>query len=81
MNLMENHELMTETVTSEENSVQVGGSKDKPFGGFPPIFICSKDNEPTKATKTKEYVKPTKTVSIADIIKKKKKVEPFINLL
>ena len=63
--------------------------KDKPNGGFPPLKICqkNKDSEDINNTnillnqkkdiKKREYVKTKNTVSIKEIIEKRKNIENF----
>lgn len=78
--LMMNHPLETDTIPSIseddfEYNKQVGGTdKDKPTGGFPLLFKCS-----DKDIKKREFTKPAKSVSMADIISQKK-ITPFIQI-
>ena len=79
--MMKNHRLCSDSIASEDN-IQMGGGKNQPFGGFPPIYICDKSNEKENENikQKKEYVKPQKAVSISDIMKKRKDVDVFANI-
>jgi hypothetical protein len=93
--LMMNYPLETEqsyTPTSPTNSTNPddiiqGGKFDeqKGFGGFPPIYVCTKgetkDETPFEEEETKpkrEYSKPNTAVSIVNIMEERRKVTPFI---
>ena len=61
-----------------------GGSQNisKPSGGFPPIYLCDKDDidvEISDETKKKREYKTHKTaVSITEIMQRRRNVQPFI---
>ncbi|AYV84234.1 MAG: hypothetical protein Hyperionvirus20_12 [Hyperionvirus sp.] len=48
----------------------------RPFGGFPPIYLCPKDTSvtPEPTTKSREYSTHKTAVSIKDIMKKKRDI-------
>jgi hypothetical protein len=92
--LMRNYPLLSQSSEEEEyrykfkkslKKTQKGGAKeeeslDAPFGGFPPIFLCSNESkidEPEK--KEREYSKLKTSVSIRDIMKKRRDTTPFIS--
>jgi len=52
---------------------------NKPNGGFPPIYRCSKKNVfETKDTKSREFKGVINTVSIKDILTNRAEKTPFI---
>jgi len=63
--------------------VQQGGSKKDgsvPFGGFPPILLCSRDDATnTPENKNREYSTHKTAVSIKDIMQKRRDIVPFIS--
>lgn len=78
-NLMQNHVLETEydmTICSPIKQ-QGGGEKqeikNRPTGGFPPIYLCNKSTEKAK-DKPREYLatKESNTVSILDIMQQRR---------
>lgn len=78
--LMKNYPLETE---KEDSDVLYGGTKTDgsvPFGGFPPIYLCSDKNEQliTQQNKSREYSTHKNAVSIKDIMQKRREVIPFI---
>ena len=77
--LMKNHKLQNDSITIVNMQDGGGDDNNKPYGGFPPIYICDKD-EQRGNTQKKEYAKSKQTVSIGDIIKKRKKVEPLVSI-
>ena len=65
---------------SNNNNMHGGGmQKTKPFGGFPPIHICSKEDILNLSDiKNREYSTHKSSVSIKDIMKKRRDVDPFV---
>lgn len=63
-------------------NIQNGGLKTDgsiPFGGFPPIYLCSRDNTlADDENKNREYSTHKTAVSIKDIMKKRRDIVPFI---
>ena len=61
---------------------QNGGAsldRNKPFGGFPPLYMCARDNEiDIEGNKNREYNTHKTAVSIKDIMQKRREVIPFI---
>ncbi len=88
--IMQNHPLSSDSALSVNNSNQYGGNSNnsnnsnKPNGGFPPIILCKdfKDdnNMDDDDKKTRHYVTQKDTVSIKDIIDKRRTITPFITL-
>ena len=61
--------------------VQYGGTTNNnmPTGGFPPIYLCEKDEVVEDKDITKREFKTHKTtISIKDIMKKRRDTTPFI---
>ncbi len=82
--LMANYPLESE-YSESDNLILSGGANintetDFPTGGFPPIYFCTKEEEKPIITDTKkrELSTPKSTVSIRDILAKRKKVIPFV---
>ena len=76
--------------SSETSNEYFHGGRYEPdeptgLGGFPPIYVCDK-KEVTESpfedeSKPKrEYSKPKSTVSIANIMKERRNIKPFISL-
>jgi hypothetical protein len=87
MDIFVNHPLSTDSYEYPEYDriSLVGGSNDenKPNGGFPPIYICSsqeeKDGKGNEDEKVKREFKSNKTaVSIKSILEKRRDKTPFI---
>jgi len=86
--LMKNHpSIYDETSIIETNTSDndihplIGGaSKDFPTGGFPPIHLCdpTKKEISDKDIKKREYVSHKTTVTMKEIMEKRRDVEPFI---
>ena len=84
--LMENRALESEyySESSYNQTNQTGGAEeDRPTGGFPPIYFCTKEDEIERTTditsdKKREVATPKSTVSIRDILAKRKKVVAFV---
>lgn len=87
--LMCNYPLQSDS--DDESQIQRGGKSsnsktgrlvvtedDKPFGGFPPIFLCANKKDLTKETKEREYEKQATSISIKDIMKKRRNDKPFL---
>lgn len=76
LDIFKNYSLDTDSYEYNDYTQQIGGSNDKPTGGFPPIYLCSqvKDKqEKNKEDKTKREYKTHKTsLSIKDILEKRK---------
>ncbi len=52
---------------------------DNPSGGFPPIIKCStEDIKIIEKSKNREFESVKNTISIKDIMEKRKNVTPFI---
>ena len=71
------------TMDSESSSVsqkRLGTDEkyNKPFGGFPPIVICSSVKNKLADNKNREYSINKQAVSIKDIMQQRKDVKPFI---
>jgi hypothetical protein len=87
-----NHELETESSISINYNTynHYGGSETEnidiegPTGGFPPIFICTTteviESNDSDDIKTRQYISHKNSVSIKDIMDKRKSVTPFISL-
>lgn len=77
---MLNHDASSETEFSTMTNQRGGANELKPTGGFPPIYIMEKkdrDNKHIKQSK-KVYEKPLgTTVSIKDILHKRRYGKPF----
>lgn len=78
-NILQNHELETETIQTDStyNNVKEGGSdRDIPNGGFPPIYLCDDklDNIPTDEPIKRAYSTINNVVSIKDIIQQRKNI-------
>lgn len=55
---------------------QLGGDKDIPFGGFPPIYLCTTSTEITPSdSKKREYSTHKTAISIKDIMHKRRQVK------
>lgn len=79
--LTKNYQLAIDS--SENNNLQLGGNKNNiPFGGFPPIFLCSEsDKKVMEENKKREYSKNKNAVLIKEIMGKRREEENnFINL-
>ena len=62
-----------------------GNSIDKldiPTGGFPPIYLCDEYTklEENDENKNREYSSHKSTVSIKDILSKRRNITPLINI-
>jgi len=71
-NLIRNNILESEyEITPYSPIKQMGGTKEyiknRPTGGFPPIYICNKSIEENRL-KARSYISAKKTVSIGDIM-------------
>ncbi len=76
---------------SESDDIQIGGMMNVinkvggnninvPTGGFPPIYICEKEDvEEDKDITKREFKVHKTTISIKDIMKKRRDVKPFIS--
>lgn len=51
---------------------------DEPNGGFPPIYLCDIKDKEQEASKNREYVTHASTVSIKDIMKKRRATTPLV---
>lgn len=52
---------------------------DKPSGGFPPLIKCSKEQiQQIEHNKNREFESVKNTISIKEIMEKRKNVTPFI---
>jgi len=78
--LMKKYPLQSES-EDPEGTLKGGSGKtgDAPFGGFPPIFICSRDTKMnTDENKNREYSTHKTAVSIKDIMQRRRDIVPFI---
>jgi hypothetical protein len=78
--LMRNYPLQSDS----EDPIQSGGLAKNdgtvPFGGFPPIFMCSKISKVDEVeNKNREYSTHKTAVSIKDIMQRRRNVIPFIH--
>ena len=78
----------------DEETIMMGGkiNEHTGLGGFPPIYICSKEESDTElspfeddgdnnVTKVKrEFSKTKSTVSINNIMEQRRNIKPFIKL-
>jgi len=76
--LMSNYPLNDDYDNYYQNQIQIGGEKDIPTGGFPPIHICEKKIE--KDIKKREYTKHKELINIKDIMERRQTVTPFISI-
>ena len=53
--------------------INISSSNNVPNGGFPPIIICNKNDITVEKNKNREFETIKNTVSILDIMKKRKK--------
>jgi hypothetical protein len=51
---------------------------DHPNGGFPPIYLCDSLEINKDSSKNREYVTHKSTVSISQIMEKRRTVTPFL---
>jgi len=80
INIFKNHSLDTDSYEYNDSMYkysQIGGSNDKPTGGFPPIYLCSQFKDKTKEKQTeektkREYKTHKTSLSIKDILEKRK---------
>ena len=79
--LMQNYPLESDNVDSFSMEGGQQEETDLPNGGFPPIYICAKndpaelfdDTQPAK----REYSSHKTTISIKDIMEKRRKLRPI----
>ena len=64
-------------ITSQKR-VEPEDKFNKPFGGFPPIVICSSIKNKLHDSKNREYSANKQAVSIKDIMQQRKDVKPFV---
>ena len=67
----------------ETYNKQIGGTNsiDRPTGGYPPIYICDIKKEKElieEEKKSREYKTHKSTISIKDIMEKRRDIKPFI---
>ena len=80
----ESMSALSETRPSASDSGNNSKNISKPSGGFPPIYLCEKndvdiDVEISDETKRKREYKTHKTaVSITEIMQRRRNVQPFI---
>lgn len=75
MNTTEFSENDISYLYDRDNKNMAGGNTNKPTGGFPPIFLNKNNNEKisrSKITSDKLFKKPSKTVSVSNIIENTK---------
>jgi len=80
--LMRRYPLASESDKSEQDPQKGGFKKDgsEPFGGFPPIYFCSRDTAVnTEENKNRQYSTHKTAVSIKDIMQKRRDIVPFIS--
>lgn len=63
-----------------KNNQHGGNSNDFPNGGFPPIYLCDKNSIVADENKNREYSTVKTSVSIKDILSKRRDATPFINI-
>lgn len=75
--LMRNYPLESD---DEDSQTGAGPSQDGsvPYGGFPPILLCSRTNIQNENNKIREYSTHKTAVSIKDIMQKRRNVVPVI---
>lgn len=89
LDIFRNYPLDTESYSYDNDSYtesQIfnlqGGNTDKPNGGFPPIYICEKGQTNVKKSEDnktiREFTTHASTVSIKDILEKRRDIKPFI---
>ncbi len=91
--LMKNHRLISDSSDYDiSHDKQIGGKKKSrslsrtdssvPSGGFPPIFICTKEEKEREQSETKArgYATSKSSVSIKKILDIRKDPEPFLSL-
>ncbi len=91
--LMKNYPVESDSAGSVYESVsynnkqqkQTGGAvQDQPTGGFPPIYLCEKGESgelfEEEAKKKREYTTHKSAVSLKDILEKRRKATPFVNI-
>jgi len=96
--LMQNNDLQYDeysaSIASNEsdsiNNIFIGGGNkggsqniSKPSGGFPPIYLCDKDDDvdveiSDENKKKREYKTHKTAVSITEIMQRRRNVQPFI---
>jgi hypothetical protein len=55
------------------------GDEDMPNGGFPPIFVCTKATvEKKEENKNREFSSKKTSLSIKDIMQKRRDATPFV---
>jgi len=63
------------------NKKQYGGatsSSNIPNGGFPPLYICDKQDKEDIENKNREYSKHKNAISIKQIMEKRRNITPFV---
>lgn len=91
LDIFKNYSIETDSFSLDDdqytynNSNMLGGTTiDKPTGGFPPIYICAKSGnnnsniEISDDKKVREFVTHPTSVSIKDILIKRREITPFI---
>jgi hypothetical protein len=65
-----------------EKAEKNGNGNDFPTGGFIPLFICDKDDKREESVESKEraYSTNKSSVSIKEIMEKRRSTTPFISL-
>lgn len=73
------HNPLKKSLSTLKN-IQYGGTdEDVPNGGFPPIFICTKATLKQKEeNKNREFAPKKTTLSIKDIMQKRRDATPFV---
>lgn len=91
--LMMNYPVSTDSLESpysDQIIEQTGGNfQNRPDGGFPPVYVCNFDTDKKEqsdeidlsdeSNKQRAFASPS-SVSIQDIMKKRREVSPFIPL-
>lgn len=65
----------------DKNTLHGGNDneKNKPTGGFPPIYVCDKEIEKKLTdSKKREYLTLKSSINIKEIMEKRRDVTPFI---
>lgn len=92
-NIFRNYSLSTDSYDMPDTSYDLIGGKvdsddDFPSGGFPPIFICQKNKKDSEKQGDsnedeqikREYKTHKTSLSIRDLLERRRKTTPFIKV-